>query len=186
MADFRHLSDDELLIASRRDARAFGAFYERHAKPVLYFLVRATGDREVALDLTAEVFAATWASLGRYRPGEAPAISWLFGIVRKKLAEIRRGRARADAARRRLGMQRITFDDDELERVEEIFDAELAGYMDGMAALTDDERQAVTARVIEEREYADVAATTGVTETTIRKRVSRGLARLAQRGMGEA
>jgi RNA polymerase sigma-70 factor (ECF subfamily) len=71
-------TDDELLLATRRDPEAFGVFYERHATHVLRFLGRATGDTELALDLTAEVFAAALAGSSRYRPGGPPAAAWLF------------------------------------------------------------------------------------------------------------
>lgn len=182
MADFSKLSDDELLAATREQPEAFGAFYERHAAGVLAVLVRLTGDRDVALDLTAEVFAAALAAVPRYRPGEAPARAWLLGIARRKLAELRRRRGRADAARRRLGMPRLTFGEEDLQRVEEVLDAQRTGYLDGMASLPDDERQAVAARVIGEMGYGELAVAAGTSEVAIRKRVSRGLARLAQLG----
>lgn len=184
MIEFSKLSDDDLLVAARRQPDAFGAFYERHARAVLAFLVGMTGDRDLALDLTAEVFAAALASVGRYRPGEAPAMSWVIGIAQKKVAETRRGRARAFAARRKLNMPRLAFTDADIERVEEILDAERTGYMGRMADLSADERHAVTARVIDERDYSDVAAAVGTSEATIRKRVSRGLAKLAHRETG--
>jgi len=184
--DYGRLTDDELLAATRDDADAFGAFYERHARAVLVFLARRCEERETALDLTAEVFATALVASGRYRPGEAPARGWLLGIARNKLADARRGRVRADAARRRLGMPRLTFGDVALERVEEIVDAARADYLDGLEEdLTPDEQAAVTARVLDERDYAEAAAAAGTTEATMRKRVSRGLAKLAQRPGGQ-
>ena len=50
-----------------------------------------------------------------------------------------------------------------------------------MGALPQAEREAVAARVIEERDYTEIAATTGATEAAVRQRVSRGLSKLAQR-----
>ncbi len=180
--NYGRLTDDDLLAATRDDPDAFGAFYERHARPVLAFLARRCDDREQALDLTAEVFAVALAASDRYRPGEAPARSWLFGIADKQLAMARRKGHRADAARRRLGIPRLTFGEEALARVEEIVDAESSDYLAGLGELTADERSAVTARVVEERDYAELAATTGLPEATVRKRVSRGLAKLARRG----
>ena len=187
MTDFAKLTDDALLLATRRQPEAFGVFYERHAASMLRFLARATGSREAALDLTAEVFAAALTATHRYRPGEAPAKDWLFGITRNKLAAVRRDDARADAARRRLGIPRLEFADAALERIDEILDARGRGqgYLDGMGELTPDEHRAVSARVLEERDYAEIAAAAGTSETAIRKRVSRGLAKLAQRKDGD-
>jgi len=44
-----------------------------------------------------------------------------------------------------------------------------------------DERAAVSARVIEERDYDDIAQSLGCSEMVVRKRVSRGLTRLRAR-----
>ena len=44
--------------AVRGDADAFAARYRRHLPLLVSYVMRATGDPEVAADLTAEVFAA--------------------------------------------------------------------------------------------------------------------------------
>jgi hypothetical protein len=80
------LPDEELLALTPGEPEAFGAFYERHVRLVMGYLVRATGDTERALDLTAEVFAAALAGAGRFKPVGPPAGAWLIGIARNKLA----------------------------------------------------------------------------------------------------
>jgi RNA polymerase sigma-70 factor (ECF subfamily) len=47
-----------------------------------------------------------------------------------------------------------------------------------LAELPPDQREAIEARVINEREYADIAAQLRCSEQVIRKRVSRGLGSL--------
>ena len=83
-------------------------------------------------------------------------------------------------------MARLTFSDEALERVEELIDASGEVYLDGMAGLPQAEREAVAARVIEERDYDEIATSTDATEAAVRKRVSRGLAKLAKLRRGEA
>jgi DNA-directed RNA polymerase specialized sigma24 family protein len=61
------LSDAELLRQSTRRPEAFGEFYDRHAEPLLGFFARRTWDAQEAADLTAETFAAAFASRRRYR-----------------------------------------------------------------------------------------------------------------------
>lgn len=181
MADFSKLSDDQLLGATADQPEAFGVFYERHVRAVLAYATRETGDTEAALDLTAEVFAAALVASRRYRPGEAPAKAWLFGIAHNQAVSLHRRRVRADAARRKLGIPQLSFTDAALERVEEVLDAEHDGALAGMRSLSAPEREAVTERVINERPYAELAAATGASETVVRQRVSRGLAKLAKR-----
>jgi RNA polymerase sigma-70 factor (ECF subfamily) len=185
VADYTRLSDDELLLRTGADREAFGEFYDRHVPAVLSEL-RARGLRtEEALDLTAEVFAAALIASRRYRPGEAPARAWLLGIARNKLMHRGRRAAVESAARRRLGMPRLTYSDEALERVEELLDAEARTYTNGAAALPPAEREAVVARVIEERDYDEIAAASGATPAAVRQRVSRGLAKLARLGRDE-
>jgi RNA polymerase sigma factor (sigma-70 family) len=178
------LSDDELLAWTAQDPEAFGVFYERHVRLVMGYLVGETRDTERALDLTAEVFAAALCGARRFRPGGPPASAWLIGIARNKAAAARRHEAVAFAARKKLGIPVMSFDDEEIERVEQIVDAGGAGYLDALATLPEPERDAVNARVLEERDYADIAAAQGASPAAIRQRVSRGLAKLARAGRG--
>jgi len=186
VGDYTRLSDDELLTATAADREAFGEFYDRHVKAVLGELRRRGLPTEQALDMTAEVFAAALLASRRYRPGEAPARAWLLGIARNKLAHRRRRAAIEVAARRKLGMTRLSYSDEALERVEELLDADARVYTNGAAALPPAERAAVVARVVEERDYDEIAAASGASPAAIRQRVSRGLAKLARLGREEA
>ena len=172
-------SDAQLLAGiAACDERAFGAFYRRHFAMVVGWCVRRTGDPELAADLTAEVFAAVLVSAARYEPTHDSAAGWLLGIARNVLGHsVRRGQVDA-RARERLGASSLTVEDEDLDVV-----LEIAGGLDGAAGhlLSDlpvDERSAVRARVIEEREYGEIARSLGCSEMVVRKRVSRGLARL--------
>jgi RNA polymerase sigma factor (sigma-70 family) len=169
-----NLSDDELLALTAKDPEAFGVFYERHVRLVMGYLVGETRDTERALDLTAEVFAAALAGARRFRPGGPPASAWLIGIARNKLAAARRREAVAFAARKKLGIPLMSFDEEEIERVEQIVDAAGAGYLDALATLPEPERDAVNARVLEERDYPDIAAAQGASQAAIRQRAAAG------------
>jgi RNA polymerase sigma-70 factor (ECF subfamily) len=175
------VSDDELLQAAAREPQAYARFYRRHADAVLRYMLFRTGDGEQSAELTAEVFVAALASSRRYRRTELPARAWLFGIANHKLADSRRRGRIEDRARRRMGAERLQVHDAALERAEELADLDRDGL--GLEALVFDlpkgERDAVLARVVDERSYGEVAGRLGISEATARKRVSRGLARLA-------
>ncbi len=173
-------TDEELLVAARGDPEAFGEFYRRHCEAVLAFLLFRTRDAERALDLTAETFAVALAGRGRYRPAKGPARGWIFGIAKNVLHESARSAASAMRVRHKLGMQRRSFDDTELERVETMIDLSRTELplTHLVGDLAPEQRRAVLARIVEEREYADISAELAVSEHTVRQRVSRGLARL--------
>ncbi len=169
--------DDRVLAAAAADPDAFAVFYRRYEGLVLAFFMRRTADAELAADLTAEVFAAALGACGRYRPGEAPASAWLFGIAQHKLARSRQRGVVEDRARRRLRMAPVLLDDEDLERVEQ-----QAGGGDAVLGLLEklpaDQREAVRARVLDDRSYSEIAGQLRCSSQVVRKRVSRGLARL--------
>ena len=168
------LSDEKLLAASRREPAVFGVFYERHEERILRYFLSRVGDAEVAADLTAETFAAPLTGIYRFRTRKGPAVAWLFGIARNTLAASkRRGRVEA-RARRRIGAPPLVLTDGIIERIEALTDAAL-GLVE---ALPVDQQEAVRARIVEERAYAEIAKDLRCSDQVVRKRVSRGLARL--------
>lgn len=177
------LSDAALLQRCADRPELFGEFYRRHVDAVLRYLVSRTGDAQVAADLTAETFAAAFASRARYRDTGAPAVAWLFGIARNQLATFARRRRVARKYRRRMGIDDISLDDADQARVEAMadFDALRPAIAAALASLTTETADAIRLRVIENRPYAEVAAELGITEGAARVRVSRGLARIAAR-----
>jgi RNA polymerase sigma-70 factor, ECF subfamily len=181
MTDSR--TDEALLAAVAAEPEAFAVFYRRHVAPLLGYFMRRTRDAELAADLTAETFAAALDGLHRFDPRRGPAVAWLYGIARRQLAHALRRGAVEDRARRRLGMAPLDLTDAALERVEALAaaDATAAALNDALAALPEDQRAAVRARVLEEREYADIAVHARTSESVVRKRVSRGLAGLRSR-----
>jgi len=172
-------SDAQLLAGvAACDERAFGAFYRRHLAMIVGWCVRRTGDPELAADLTAEVFAVVLVSAARYEPTHESAAAWLVGIARNVLGHsVRRGQVDA-RARERLGASSLTVEDEDLAVVLEIADGQDGAVGHLLSELPVDERSAVRARVIEEREYGEIARSLGCSEMVVRKRVSRGLARL--------
>ncbi len=172
----RH-EDDLLVQFVAGDPGAFVLFYRRHLAAILAFFLRRTGDPELTADLTAEVFAAALLAAPRYEPGDLPELAWLYGIAGHKLADSRRRGRVEDQARRRLALEPLVIDDADLARVEELAstgtDSETLDS--AMRSLPSEQREAVQARVVEERPYSEIAAEMSCSELVVRQRVSRGL-----------
>lgn len=177
--DRERWSDQQLVAGiTARDPEAFRTFYRRHLGVVLASLVRETRDPEVAADLAAEVFAAAMIAAARYEPRHESAVPWLSGIAHNVLGTSRRRGRVDDEARRRLGFEPLELDDLDLERVDAIADDGRGELTALVRSLPDHEREAVHARIVEERGYAEIAEQLRCSEFVVRKRVSRGLGRL--------
>jgi RNA polymerase sigma factor (sigma-70 family) len=173
--------DVELIVRSWDEPEAFGLVFERHAETLLGYFARRTMDPEAAAELTAETFAQAFASRRRFRDHGLGAIGWLYGIARHQLGRFLRTGAVDARARKRLGMPEREVSAEDYERIEEMIDFEQVGRAIGQAfsTLSEEQREALTLRVIEGRPYREVAAQLRCSEETARARVSRGLKRLA-------
>jgi RNA polymerase sigma-70 factor (ECF subfamily) len=180
MSKASQATDGELLAAVvAGDGQAFASFYRRHLPAVVGFLLRETGDREASADLAAEVFAAIFLVARRFRArGDGSARPWVLGIARNKLRESRRRGRVEDRARRRLAFEPEVLDDDDLVRVEQLAAGADIPVLELVEQLPEQQRDAVRSRVVEDREYDDIARQMKCSELVARQRVSRGLSRL--------
>ena len=177
------MGDDVLLRRSVDDPGAFHGFYDAYVKRVVVFFARRTLDPETALDLTAETFALALERRAQFRGNSSQEEQgWLFAIARNQLAFYwKRGEVERDALQR-IGCDPPGCDNAELEWVERLADLPLlrSTVRTALGELPDDQAYAVTARVVDAREYSDVAGEIGVSEQVVRARVSRGLRTMAK------
>jgi RNA polymerase sigma-70 factor (ECF subfamily) len=179
MAALEDLDDRDLLVAAASDADAFGVFYRRHVDRLLRFFFRAVSRSDLALDLTAETFASILVELPRFKPTGAPATAWVYAIARNRLVDsLRRGQVEA-RARRRLLMEPLELTDEGQAIIERIVARESEQQV---LALVEDlpveQRDAIKARVLDGRDYSEIASELHCSEQVVRKRVSRGIAAL--------
>jgi RNA polymerase sigma factor (sigma-70 family) len=169
------LTDRELLALSRDRGSGFGEFYCRHRDAIVAFHGSRVREPELAADLTAETFAAALLVVqdgARELPGQP--VAWLFSIAHSKCVDsYRRGQVEADA-RRRLELERVEVDDQDIARIERVvastdFLAHLAQQLPA------DQFDALCARFIEERRYIDIARELRCSPVVVRMRVSRAL-----------
>jgi RNA polymerase sigma factor (sigma-70 family) len=81
-------------------------------------------------------------------------------------------------------MRPIELTEDDLERVDALASQGTSAVLLALGELPALEREAVRARVLEERDYGDLADELQCSESVVRQRVSRGLARMRRRVSG--
>lgn len=169
------------LSRAGREPSVFAEFYSAESRRLLVFFTRRTFDIDAARDLTAETFAQAFEHRRRFRGStDAEAEGWLYAIARHQLGRYARKGKVERKALRRLKIQMPAVSNEDYERI-----VELAGLSEirervatAFSRLSDDHRDALRLRVIDERPYAEVAEALGVSEQTARARVSRALQRL--------
>jgi RNA polymerase sigma factor (sigma-70 family) len=152
--------------------------YDLHARELVGFFVRRTGDPQVALDLLSDTFLTAFEHRRSCRGrGEAEQAAWLFRIAANKLAaHFRKSRSERRATDRLAGELRA-LTRHEIVVIEQL--VELSGSSETVSAafngLSADQREAIRLHVIDERSYPAVSGELGISEPAARARVSRGL-----------
>lgn len=169
-------------MAPRLGPSTFEDLWATHSVELLRFFARRTMDPEAAMDLVAETFAAAFVGRRRFRGStEEDVAAYLHGIARRQLSHWYRKGAARRRAMERLGLERPALDDDAHARIEQLAGTatERSAMQTALAALREDQRQVLQLRIVEERDYADVARRLAISEQAARARVSRALRALS-------
>ena len=159
---------DEALIESVRggDQAAFGKLVDRYWDRVCHWLLRLSGSRHVAEDVTQEAFLKAWVALPSYRPGVGFR-AWLFRIARN---------AFVDVCRRREAKSGGTEFESAVGREPDPADAAQERELDetierGVRELSQEYRAPFLLRTVESMPFAEIAEVLDLNEDTVRWRV---------------
>jgi RNA polymerase sigma-70 factor (ECF subfamily) len=170
-------SDEELLgVARDGDEAAFTELYRRRQGAVYRFALHMSGDTALSEDVTQEVFLALLQGGWRFDPSRGTLLSFLYGIARNLVL-------------RRLEMQRPEDSDtpaDELAADADVLDdltrrETIEAVRNAVLSLPVPYREAVVLCDLEDVSYEEAAVALGCPLGTIRSRLSRGRAMLAQK-----
>ncbi|MET0603990.1 MAG: sigma-70 family RNA polymerase sigma factor [Baekduia sp.] len=170
-------------VGAREDPSTFADVYVEYHEQVLRYFARRTFDPETAFDLMAETFAELFAHIDGFRgETEEQGRAWMWTVARHQLY---RWRERGIVERRsieRLGVPIATLGQVEYERIEDLADLQRVRPQleQALDKLGSEQREALRLRVLEHREYDDIAQQCGASPQVIRARVSRGLRQLAK------
>ncbi len=153
------------------DEAALVALYRLRQKAVYRFALQMSGSAAVAEDVTQEVFLKLIRGEARYNAARGSMAAFLYGIARNLVLRV--------ATREREIAEDVAGPGDvaaEFARTEEIQAVRRA-----VLALPVHYREAVVLCDLHEMEYAEAAAALGCSVGTVRSRLHRGRAMLAER-----
>jgi RNA polymerase sigma-70 factor (ECF subfamily) len=173
-------SDESLWQASGRgDQGAFSELYERHARAIYNYLFRRLADWSEAEDLTAVVFLEAFRRRQDVVIVEGKVLPWLYGVATNVLRNRRRALWRHRQLVAQLESQRDdTVVPDVAARVEAA--AQMRSVLGRIAALPRRQQDVVSLCVWSGLSYEEAAAALDVPVGTIRSRLARARAALAE------
>jgi len=166
----------ELVLAGDKDA--FEDLVLANQKNVYNLALKMTGNEQDALDISQEAFLKAYRQLSSFR-AESKFSVWLYRLTHNLCVDLIR-------KRRREKVVPITYMDEDGEAVElelpdlrELPEAaairqELRETIDeGIAALGERHREVFVMREVTDLSYAEIAGTLGISEGTVKSRLSR-------------
>ena len=157
MATPEALDERTLVEAAQADPARFLDLYERHFQIVWAYVIRRTGNRAEAEDLTSEVFRRALENLRSYEWRGIPFAAWLLRIAANALAH------RWEKAGRESGdpPPEVAGPDADLERHAMLFQL--------VERLPDVQRRVIELRYVEDRSLLEVAEALGKTEGAVKQ-----------------
>lgn len=177
-------TDHSLLEAAREgDEAAFAELVRRYRSRITNYVYRLTNDYEAAVDLAQETFLRIYRAAGRYQSSYAFS-TYIYRIATNlAISELRRRKRH-----RLVSLTGFFRPHEQADEAAELDPADLRPLQD--ATLVDGERRAAVARAIatlpekyrvplvlrdvEERGYEEIARILGMSEGTVKSRISRG------------
>lgn len=161
--------EDKLVTAARHDPEAMAQLFRQYYQPITQYIHRRTGDRSVAEDLSSEVFLAMVRYLPRYRIGNTPFRAWLYRIATNQCN-------RWAVRKRRWNWLPLG---DHPATVRESTSDEAAHIRMALLKLPVHYQSALALHYLEEMNVETVAQVLGCASGTVKSRLARGRAMLA-------
>ena len=173
-------SDESLLQASAGgDQRAFSELYERHARTIYNYLFRRLADWSEAEDLTVLVFLEAFRRRREVVVVEGKLLPWLYGIATNVLRNRRRALWRHRSLVAQLASQPgIEETPDVAARADAA--AQMRSVLNRIARLPRQQQDVIALCVWSGLSYEEAAAALEVPVGTVRSRLARARASLAE------
>jgi RNA polymerase sigma-70 factor, ECF subfamily len=170
--------DEPHLVQSAKqgDKEAVGELYRRHVDMIYRYAYARLRDATLAEDLTAQVFLKALEGLDTYEPRGVPFRSWLYRIAHARIVDHWRRQARHQEVMLVDSMPAMGPSPEDVVMAQSQW--ELA--IDLLDALTDEQRDVIIMRFLEELSLEEIAKALGKTVGAVKALQHRALASLAR------
>lgn len=178
------IHDTRLLMEMRHgNARAFADLYRRHQGPLYRFSLLRSGSADTAADIVQEIFLALLSDTLKFDPTRGALQSFLFGVARNFILK-------REQSQRRFVSTSSSEDDDESDDMlvdtapepgaQILANEQAARVRFALSRLAPHYRDVVILYEMHDLTYVEIAQTCNIDIGTVRSRLSRARAQLAQ------
>lgn len=174
MTDDEIRKEQDLIEKSKKNSRAFGEIYERYFDQIFNYILRQTGDDELAGDLCSQTFVNALNNLHRYEFRGFPFSAWLYKIAGNEVNKhYRKNKGKIIFSIEELKMREL------IEQTHDNWDEELINRLiQYMNELPTEMVQVLELRFFEDKDFKEIAFILDMTESGAKMRTYRALDKL--------
>lgn len=179
-----HKTKEQLLIendhveAAKKNPAKFDVLYRKYHEPIFRYVYQRMDDKELAFDVTSQVFMKALTNLHRYQFRGVPFASWLYRIAKSEVYKS----FKETNAKRTVNIESVHIYGmiDEFEDLGDIQDRERLKQklIQAIAELPELDLQIVEMRHFEKRSFREIGEILDLTENNAKVRAYRILGRL--------
>ena len=169
-------SELEWIQLAKRDPEKFAPLYEKYHEQIFRYIYQRMDDKELAFDVTSQVFLKAMNNLHKYEYRGVPFGSWLYRIAKSELYQAFRDRS----SKRAINIETVhlaTFMDVLEDEENEINKKRL---LSSIAELKEADVHLIEMRFFEQRPYKEMGEILGITENNAKVKTFRALEKLKQ------
>ena len=166
----------EWIQLAKRDPEKFSPLYEKYHEQIFRYIYQRMDDKEMAFDVTSQVFFKAIKNLDKYEFRGVPFGSWLYRIAKSELYQTFRDKT----AKRAINIETVqlatfmdVFEDEENERNNK-------RLLKAIDSLRETDVQLIEMRFFEQRPYREIGEMLSITENNAKVKTFRALDKLKQ------
>lgn len=169
------MQQEQILVeAAKQDPEQFRGLYNRYYERIFLYVWQRIDDKEVAHDVTSQVFLKAMQNLYKYEFKGVPFASWLYRIAKSEVYTV----LRKQQTQRTVNIDSVGMGDMVSEMDEDAYAEWMPVLSAAVAELEEDDLQMVEMRFFEKRPFKEIADILDITENNAKVKTYRILEKL--------
>lgn len=178
--------EQNMVLQSQADVQAFTELYEENYPVILNYVIRRTGDVDLAKDIISDTFLKAIENIHRFQWRNVPFVAWLYRIANNEINQYYRNQKKEAISLDHL-QENNQFEaqskriHDEVQRAQielEETHAQFLYYQKKIMELPVKYQEVISLRYFEEKSMKEIADILGKREGTVKSLLHRGLEKL--------
>lgn len=168
------LQEQHLVEAAQRDPEQFRSLYNRYYERIFLYVWQRIDDKEVAHDVTSQVFLKAMQNLYKYEFKGVPFASWLYRIAKSEVYTV----LRKQQVQRTVNIDSAGMGNMVQEMDEDPYAEWMPVLSEAVADLNEEDLQMIEMRFFEKRPFKEIADILEMTENNAKVKTYRILEKL--------